>query len=94
MRRQIEGVRSVSGQPILRRLHEGGPIAFARGIEITVTVDELAFEGSGVFLLGSVLNQFFTRYVTINVFTELVLSSMQRGVVKRWPVMTGRQKNL
>ena len=94
VRRQIEGVRSVQSKPVLRRIHQGGPIAFARGIEITITMDELAFEGSGIFLLGSVFNRFFARYVTMNVFTETVLNSVQRGEIKRWPVIAGRQKNL
>ncbi|MCZ6837327.1 MAG: type VI secretion system baseplate subunit TssF [Planctomycetota bacterium] len=94
LRRQIEGIRGLSSKPILRRIHEGGPIAFARGLEVTLTVDEYAFEGIGAFLLSSVLNRFFSRYVTMNVFTELVLNSLQRGVVKRWPLMAGRQNNL
>lgn len=94
LRRQIEGVRSVTAEPVLRRIHHGGPIAFARGLQVTLTVDEMAFEGAGAFLLGSVLNRFFARYVTINVFTELVLHSLQRGDVKRWPLMAGRQTNL
>ena len=87
-------VRAVDSRSVLRRIQEGGPIAFARGIEIKVTMDELAFEGTGIYLLGAVLNRFFARFVTINVFTEMVLVSLQRGEVKRWPLMAGRQSNL
>jgi len=93
-RQQVDGVRSVTAKAVLRRIHEGGPIAFARGMEVKVTVDEYSFEGIGAFLLGAVLNHFFARYVTINVFTELVLNSVQRGEIKRWPLMAGRQTNL
>ena len=50
-----------------------GPITFGRGLEVTVTCDEAAFEGSGVFLLGAVLERFFAKYVSINSFTETVL---------------------
>ncbi len=36
-------------------------IGAARGIEVTVTLDEKAFEGSGAFLLGAILDRFFCR---------------------------------
>gem|GEM_PF-3930719 len=48
-----------------------------RDLEITLSCDEAAFEGSGVFLLGSVLERFFARYVAINSFTEMVLETEQ-----------------
>ena len=53
--------------------------------------DETAFEGTGVFLLGAVLEQFFARYVSINSFTETVFSTTERGEVTRWPAKTGRR---
>jgi len=45
--RQIEGVQSVSVTPQTRRLPTPGPIVFGRALEITVTMDEAAFEGTG-----------------------------------------------
>src|SRR5205807_3922966 len=53
--KQIDGVRNVRYQPIVRRVEMPGPITFARGLEITVLLDEAAFEGQGVFVLGAVL---------------------------------------
>jgi len=38
-----------------------GPIAFARGLEISLLFDETAFEGFGIFILGTVIEQFFAR---------------------------------
>jgi len=89
IRKQIEGVRSVISKPITRRVSTPGPIAFARGLEIAVTFDELPFEGVGVFVLGAVLEQFFARYVSINSFTETVIRSQSRGEVMRWPARIG-----
>ena len=66
-----------------------GPTTFGRGLEITLTCDEAAFEGSGVFLLGSVLERFFAKYTAINSFTETVLRSVQRAEVMRWPAKPG-----
>jgi type VI secretion system protein ImpG len=91
---QVEGVRSISAVPIARRLTLPGPAAFGRGLEVTVLLDEAAFEGSGVFLLGAVLEQFFARYVSINSFTETVVKTVTRGEIIRWPARPGRRHTL
>lgn len=91
-RKQIEGVLSIQSKPIVRRINTAGPIVFGRGLEITVTVDETAFEGSGVFLLGMVLEQFFAQYVSLNSFTETVLSSSERGEIMRWTLRLGQRQ--
>jgi type VI secretion system protein ImpG len=91
-RRQAEGVRRVSVVPRTRRLPVPGPIVFARGLEVRVTVDEVAFAGGSAFLLGAVLEQFFGRLASMNTFTELVLVSETRGEIRRWPPrMAARQ---
>ncbi len=89
--KQIEGLRTVRCQPIVRRVEAPGPITFARGLEITVTFDETAFEGTGVFTLGAVLEQFFAKYVSLNSFTETVIKTQQRGDIIRWPAMMGKR---
>ncbi|MHC4743353.1 MAG: type VI secretion system baseplate subunit TssF [Planctomycetota bacterium] len=92
--KQIDGVRSVSSASITRRIATGGTIAFARGLEITVTFDEAFFEGSGSFLLGAVLEQFFARYASINSFTETVINTLGRGEIIRWPMRSGLRQIL
>ncbi|RMI17408.1 type VI secretion system baseplate subunit TssF [Pseudoroseomonas wenyumeiae] len=87
--RQIDGIRAIRSRAVVRRLPGRGQSAVARGIEITVTFDEAAFEGLGVFPLGSVLSHLFAKYVSINSFTETVMASLQRGEIRRWPMMTG-----
>ena len=89
LRKQIDGVRSVTTKQIVRRVMTPGPIAFARGIEIGLQFDESAFEGTGVFLMGAVLEQFFARYVSLNSFTETVIRTDQRGEIMRWPTRLG-----
>jgi len=90
-RKQIEGVLSIQSKPIIRRINTKGPIVFGRGLEVSINVDEAAFEGSGVFLLGTVLEQFFAQYVSINSFTETVLKTSDRGEVMRWPARIGQR---
>ncbi len=40
-------------------------------------------------VLGAVLDRFFAQYTSINSFTETVIESEQRGLVKRWPPRSG-----
>ncbi len=92
IRKQIEGVRNIATNTITRRIPTAGPITFGRGLEIRLTMDESAFEGTGIFLLGAVLEQFFARYASINSFTETILHSVERGEVMRWPTRIGRRQ--
>jgi len=88
--RQVEGLRSVSCAPVVRRLPSPGPIVYGRGLAITLHFDDAAFEGASAFLLGAVLAQFFAQYVSINSFTETHVATLARGPVMRWPARTGR----
>ncbi len=91
IRKQIDGVRSVESRSVTRLLTGDGPSTFGRGVEITVTLDEAAFEGTGVFLLGAVLERFFAKYTSINSFTETVIRTVDRGEIIRWPIRLGRR---
>ena len=89
--KQISGILSVTSKPIIRRVPAAGAIAFARGMEITVEFDESAFEGSGYFSMGSILERFFARYATLNSFTETVIKSNLRGEIIRWKLEPGKR---
>lgn len=89
--RQVEGVRNVSYKPVVRRMPVSGPICYGRGLEISLTLDETAFEGMGIVPLASVLEQFFARHVSINSFTQTRLRSATRGDIKKWPVRLGQR---
>ncbi|EIC30781.1 type VI secretion system baseplate subunit TssF [Methylomicrobium album] len=90
-RKQIEGVVSVGARNVVRRIDTKGPIVFGRGLEVSLTLDESAFEGGGYFLMGKVLEQFFAQHVSINSFVETVVRSTDRGEVARWPARIGRR---
>jgi len=91
LRRHLEGIRSVKVAPITRRMAARGPVTFGRGMEVRLACDERAFEGSGAFLLGSVLEEFFARHASLNSFTETVLDVLGRGEVMRWPTRFGQR---
>lgn len=82
--KQIEGMVAVDSRPIVRRMNDGLLSTALRGLEIRLTFDDSFFEGTSAYLLGSVLERFFRRYVTINSFTETVLFTQQRGEIARW----------
>ena len=86
---KIRGVRSLKVRPIVRRLRQASGAAAARGLEITVVLESKAFEGSGAFLIGAVLDRFFAEYVAINHFTQTVVRTVERGEMMRWPPRIG-----
>ena len=87
--KQLEGVRGVSTRPIVRRMTDEILSTAVRGLEIKLDFDESFFEGAGAYILGSVLERFFRKYVTINSFTETVLTTQQRGEITRWRPESG-----
>ena len=91
IRNQISGITRIRSEAIVRRLPLPGPITYGRGVGIEVTFAEAAFEGHGVFLLGAILDQFFSRYVSINSFTQTVIKTQERGEIMRWPLRIGQR---
>jgi type VI secretion system protein ImpG len=87
--RKIRGVRSVESRAVVRRVRQRIGIGAARGIEVSVTLDERAFEGSGAFLLGAILDRFLSEYAALNHFTQTVIRSVERGEIMRWPARAG-----
>jgi type VI secretion system protein ImpG len=90
--RHVEGVLGVKASPINRRLPGPGPVCVGRGLEVRLLVDEEPFTGFGSFVLGSVLERFFARYVSLNSFTEMLLTTTKRGDVMRWPARIGQRQ--
>jgi len=82
--RQIDGLQRVGVKPVVRRLPFSGPIAFGRGLEISLELDDLAFQGASAFLFGAVLERFFARHASMNSFIETVLRTTSRGEIMRW----------
>ena len=57
-------------------------------------IDEIGFEGASAFPFGAVLARFFTQYVSLNSFTETVVTSATRGEIMRWAPGSGLCKTL
>lgn len=89
VRRQIEALQQVTTRPVVRRHPLPGPIAFGRGIEVRLTVDELGHAGGSAFLFGAALHHYLSRHASMNSFVETVLVSLTRGEVMRWKPSRG-----
>jgi len=87
--RQIQGLIGTRTKPVTRRLPGAGPLVYGRGVQCTLTVDEEGFSGISPYLFGLILEQYVSRHVAINTFTQTRLESIQRGQVAQWPVRMG-----
>jgi type VI secretion system protein ImpG len=88
MKLLVEGIKAVTSAPATRLL-EGSPI---RGILIGVDLDEDNFGGEGeAYLFGSVLNEFFAQYVTLNAFCRLTVKGLKYGEIHQWPTRIGER---
>jgi len=89
---EINALENITYTPVMRRWGADAWKGFIQGLSITLTIDEVPFSGQGGFMLASVLNEFFSLYVSLNSFTELTLVSTQSdGIWKQWPAQIGSQ---
>jgi type VI secretion system protein ImpG len=93
---QIEGIIGVESRRTVKRISDTNGGAFARGIEVTIALDDDKFVGSSKFLLASVLERFLGLYVSINSFCQLIVNTKDRikqgkGPLKKWPPRAGEQ---
>jgi type VI secretion system protein ImpG len=96
---QIRAIKKAMARADFQRIEDQGPIAYARGLSILLEVDETPFNETGVFLLGAVLDRFFSRYVTINSFVQTELwtapgAAGQGRKVFKWPIAKGKRQIL
>jgi type VI secretion system protein ImpG len=93
---QIEGIAAVANRPMIKRISDVQGGAVARGVEVTMAFDEDKYVGSSWFLLAAVLEKFLGLYVSINSFSQLVVTTTEREKnhkppIKKWPPRAGEQ---
>jgi type VI secretion system protein ImpG len=88
LRLLLDGLQRISSAPATR-LVEGAPV---RGISVEVDINEdnLGSEGEA-FLFGTLLNEFFSQYVSLNSFSRFTLKAVKRGEVYAWPARIGQR---
>ncbi len=92
MRSQIDGIVSVKGTHVTRRVPGLGRMAMARGLKIDIELDDAAFDQSRMFLFTAVVERFLAGFVTVNSFTETHFHSKLQGEIAAWPPRIGTRE--
>jgi type VI secretion system protein ImpG len=88
--KQVSGIIDVRSSPCYSRIESEHGLTFARGHRVEVDLDEEQFTGGGVYLFGSVLEQFLGVYTSLNSFCILTARTQQRKqLLREWPPRTG-----
>ncbi len=90
----IQAICRVSTKKTTARHPEDPRSGFCRGNTITLEVDESRFISGSLYVFAKVLEVFFSLYSSINSFTQLTLTTTQRGEVARWKPRLGSQTKL
>ena len=92
--RHGRSITDVSMRSTVDRIALPGPVCFAHGIDITLSVDTAQLSGSSRLLLSAVLSHLFAREAPINSFvrTRTWLASEQKEVV--WPLTVGTRSTI
>jgi type VI secretion system protein ImpG len=86
LRHLLQGIQKISALPSVRLL-EGTPV---RGMSVEVEMDESHFGGEGeVYLFGSLLNEVYSQFVTVNAFCHLKVRGLKFGEIHEWPTRIG-----
>jgi type VI secretion system protein ImpG len=94
MRRQIDGVLAVQSRPVTRRISGAHRLAFGRGLETRIKLDDASFENGRMILFAAVLDRFLAEFASVNSFVETVFESQDQGEVVKWPSRTGRRPTI
>lgn len=90
-RKIVEGLLALSCRRVVRRVGSGPSGGLARGVEVTVELDENNYVGTGTFLFACVLERFLGLYTSVNSFTQLVARTRQAGAFRTWPPRAGER---
>lgn len=89
--REIQGIKAISTRPATTLVASKHFSGLVRGLDISLTLDESAFVGSGAVLFGAVLERFFALYSGPNSFTRLTLHAHQlQQEIAKWPARAGK----
>ena len=85
----IEAITTISARPGTARA-PGRLGAFCRGLDVTLEFEPRTWQGSGLYLLASVLEHFLALHGTINSFTRTTVTLRGRpGTAAAWPARSG-----
>ncbi len=77
--RQIRGIVGLSQKPARAWIRDRHGSCRVHGVEVTLTVEEAAFVGSGLHVFVQVIDHFLAMYAHLNTFTQLTVISKETG---------------
>jgi type VI secretion system protein ImpG len=88
----IDGVVNLKSYRHFAPVRSDNGTTFARGTRVELELDEDQFVGGGAFLFASVIERFLGLSVSLNSFTQLVVSTSQRKeMLHEWQPRAGRR---
>jgi len=94
MRRQIDGILSVTSRSVTRRISGVHRLAFGRGREARIRLDDASYENGRMALFSAVLDRFLAEFASVNSFVETVFESQDQGEFVAWPTRTGQRPTI
>lgn len=91
-RRQIDGLLSIKGEPVMRRAPGRVRTGFVTGEHLRIQLDDASFDNGRMFLFSAVLEQFLAEFATVNSFTEAAFDSVHEGRFVQWPARLSRRR--
>lgn len=86
--KRIDGIVAISNTAV-DRISRG---RIMRGQQIDMGVDVQQFTGLGdVYLFGALMNNFFSSYASMNIFTQFNLKEVNTGVTFKWAAKIGNR---
>ncbi len=88
---RLDGIKSLNATPDTH-IFRGASV---RGMKLEMEIDEDSFNGEGdLYLFASVLNRFFSLYVTMNSYSRLTVTGTRYSEVFTWAPLLGAQSLL
>jgi len=91
LQNQIAGITKVHSTRHFAPVITDNGVVSARGTRVALELDEEQFVGGGVYLFSSVIERFLGNYVSMNSFSQLIATTVQRKeVMREWLPRAGR----
>jgi len=94
MRRQIDGLLSVTSRSVTRRISGVHRLAFGRGRQARIRLDDASYENGRMVLFSAVVDRFLAEFASVNSFVETVFESQDQGEFVAWPTRTGQRPTI
>lgn len=91
----MEALKEISSNTIAKRVQVGNFHGYLRGIEVTLSIENIKSDANPIFIFCAILRQFFAMSITVNSFITLkIIDHETKKEIKTWPPLLGKQKIL